>query len=149
MVDDFGVKYIGKEHAEHLFSVLGKFYDIEIDWNGELYCGITLDWHYNDGYVDISMPNYVQKQLVKYKRARPKRPQHCPCTPNPVNYGKKSDKIIHEPDSPFLDKKDKKFIQQVVGSFLYYARAVDMTILTALNAIASEQAAPTERAGQD
>ena len=28
---------------------------------------------------------------------------------------------------------------------MYYARAVDMTILTALNAIASEQAAPTER----
>ena len=36
-------------------------------------------------------------------------------------------------------------MQQVVGSFLYYARAVDMTVLTALNAIASEQAAPTER----
>ena len=91
------------------------------------------------------MPNYVQKQLVKYKRARPKRPQHCPYAPNPVNYGKKSDEIIHEPESPFLDKKDKKFIQQVVGSLLYYARAVDMTILHALSEIASQQAKPTQR----
>ena len=37
----------------------------------------------------------------------------------------------------------KKYIQQVVGSFLYYARAVDLTILLYLNAIAAEQANPT------
>ena len=43
-----------------------------------------------------------------------------------------------------MDKAGKKYIQQVVGSFLYYARAVDMTILHALNEIASEQAEPTE-----
>ena len=36
-------------------------------------------------------------------------------------------------------------MQQVVGSFLYYARAVDMTILHALSEIASQQANPTEK----
>ena len=91
------------------------------------------------------MSNYVQKQLDRYSWKRPKRPQHCPYEPNPVKYGAKSDEIIHEKESPLLDKEDKKFIQQVVGSFLYYARAVDMTILTALNAIATEQAKPTKR----
>ena len=39
-------------------------------------------------------------------------------------------------------------IQQVVGSFLYYARAVDLTILVALNDIATESANPTERTMQ-
>ena len=96
-------------------------------------------------YEDIAMPTYVQKQLDRYQWKKPKRAQHCPYEPNPVHYGKKSDEIVHEKESPMLDEKEKKFIQQVVGSFLYYARAVDMTILTALNAIASEQAAPTER----
>ena len=33
----------------------------------------------------------------------------------------------------------------MVGSFLYYTRAVDMTILSALNAIAGKEANPTER----
>ena len=36
-----------------------------------------------------------------------------------------------------LDKDGQKYIQQVVGSLLYYARAVDITILLALNKIAS------------
>jgi hypothetical protein len=37
-VDTFGVKYIGKQHAEHLMWVLGKHYKMTEDWNGELYC---------------------------------------------------------------------------------------------------------------
>ena len=64
-VDDFGIKYIGKEHALHLLSVLRKHYDVEDDWTGGLYCGVTLDWHYEEGYLDISMPNYVAKQLAR------------------------------------------------------------------------------------
>ena len=35
-------------------------------------------------------------------------------------------------------------IQQVVGSFLYYARAVDLVILAALSDIAADQANPTQ-----
>ena len=36
-------------------------------------------------------------------------------------------------------------MQQVVSSFLYYARPVDLTILHALSEIASQQANPTEK----
>ena len=93
VVDDFGIKYIGKEHVDHLFSVLKQHYEIEIDWGGKLYCGISLNWHYDKKYVDIAMPNYVQKQLIKYQHQKPKRPQHCPYQPNPIFYGKRSDEI--------------------------------------------------------
>ena len=78
VVDDFGVKYVGKQHARHLVNVLSKFYEMEEDWIGKLYCGVTLDWNYREGYVDISMPNYVAKQLVKYRHKAPKRRQNCP-----------------------------------------------------------------------
>ena len=38
-----------------------------------------------------------------------------------------------------------KYVQQeVVGSFLFYACAIDMTILLALSVIASDQANPTK-----
>ena len=40
---------------------------------------------------------------------------------------------------------DTKFVQAVAGTLLYYARAVDATILTALSVIATEQANPTQR----
>jgi len=147
-VDDFGIKYVGEENVQHLLSALRDHYEIDVDWTGALYCGITLDWHYAtnmaDRYVDISMPKYVIKQLVKYEHPMPKRLQHCPYSPNPIQYGKDNQNVTPEDNSPKLDKNGKKRIQQVVGSFLYYARAVDITILMALSSIAAEQANPTE-----
>jgi hypothetical protein len=35
VVDDFGVKYVGQEHAEHLMTCISS------DWNGAAYCGLT------------------------------------------------------------------------------------------------------------
>ena len=46
VVDDFGIKYIGKKHADHLLKVLNQHYEMETDWDGALYCGITLSWNY-------------------------------------------------------------------------------------------------------
>jgi hypothetical protein len=34
VVDDFGVKYVGREHAEHLMACIKKNYNISSDWNG-------------------------------------------------------------------------------------------------------------------
>ena len=118
---------------------------MEEDWKGQLYCGINLNWNYDKGYVDISIPNYVTKKLTEYGYKPCKRQQYCPYEPNPIRYGKNSDNIIHEEESPPLNDKNKKSVQQVLGSFLYYARAIDLTILHALSAIASEQSKPTER----
>jgi len=42
-------------------SVLGKHCNMGEDWKGKLYCGIHLKWNCREGYVDISMPNYVKK----------------------------------------------------------------------------------------
>ena len=52
-----------------------------------------------------------------------------------------------EPDIPStpLDKEGQKFIQAVTGTLLYYSRAVDPTMLVALNAIATQQASPTQK----
>ena len=49
-----------------------------------------------------------------------------------------------EDTSQRLPPSEKKYIQEVIGTFLYYGRAVDSTMLTALLAIASAQAEPTE-----
>ena len=45
-VDDFGVKYVGKKHAEHLLAVLKASYKISNDWSGKRYLGIDLDWEF-------------------------------------------------------------------------------------------------------
>ena len=41
-----------------------------------------------------------------------------------------------------MTAKIKKYVQHVTGTFLYYARAVDSTMLVALSAIASSQSGP-------
>jgi hypothetical protein len=56
VVDNFGVKYVGREHAEHLMECIKKNYNISNDWNGSAYCGLTLEWDYKNRTVDLSMP---------------------------------------------------------------------------------------------
>ena len=43
-----------------------------------------------------------------------------------------------------MSKEDKTFIQEVIGVFLYYVRAVDCTMLAALVSLATQQANPTK-----
>ena len=42
VITDFGVKFRGKQHAEHLIATLKKRHDITVDWDGSLFCGIHL-----------------------------------------------------------------------------------------------------------
>ena len=56
VVDNFGVKYVGKAKAEHLIhAIKAAGYEVTIDWEGELYCDISLSWDYNKRHLDISM----------------------------------------------------------------------------------------------
>ncbi len=43
-----------------------------------------------------------------------------------------------------LDKEGQKYIQAIIGTLLYYSRAVDSTMLVALNVIATQQASPMQ-----
>jgi hypothetical protein len=144
-VDYFGIKYIGKENLQHSYDALQKeTYEIVEDLKGDLYCGIALKWNNAKHHVDLAMVNYVMKQLTKYSHIAPLKPQHCPYLPNPIKYGRDNQAPSPLDDSPLLDEAGKKHLQQIVGSFLYYARAVDPTILMALSEISSQLAAPTE-----
>ena len=46
VVDNFGVKYVGEEHAQHLKHTLEENYTVTTEWDGKQYIGITLDWGY-------------------------------------------------------------------------------------------------------
>ncbi len=60
-------------------------------------------------------------------------------------YGAKAQYVEPDEISTPLDKEGKKYIQAVTGTLLYYSRAVDPTMLVALNAIATQQASPTQK----
>ena len=73
VVDDFGVKHVGKDTADHLIQALNKLYTISINWTGSLYCGLTINWDYNKRKCDISMPTYINEALNKFQYPAPSR----------------------------------------------------------------------------
>ncbi len=88
VVDDFGVKYVGKEHARHLKKVLKMHYKLTCDWTGTHYIGITLDWDDKMRQVHLSMPNYVKKALKQFQHNAGTL-QHSPYPSVPIQYGAK------------------------------------------------------------
>jgi hypothetical protein len=138
------VKYFSKSDAHHLIDAIKAHYKLTIDWSGSLYCGITLDWHYDQGYVDVSMPGYIDRALKKFDHVPPSRNQHAPHTWVEPAYGScRPQSPTPISTAPLLDKQGTNRIQSITGTFLYYGRACDPCILPTLNEIASEQAKPT------
>jgi hypothetical protein len=143
VVDDFGVKYIGKDHVDHLISCTKQQYELTKDWTGDLNCGIKLLWDYDARTLDISMPGYIIKLLIKYKHCITTHPQHCLYAPVPKQYGKAAQTPLPVDISPKFSPKEIKEIQHIIGSILYYACAVDITVLMALRSIAIKQSKGT------
>ena len=59
-------------------------------------------------------------------------------------YGAKVQYMKEAVKSPPQTKEEKKSVQQVIRTFLFYGRAVDGTILTLLSPVVSEQVTPMQ-----
>ena len=66
-VDNFCIKFWSKDDAQYLCNAIGTNFKYTVDSEEKHYYGLTLDWHYNLGFVDISMPKYVWDILKKLK----------------------------------------------------------------------------------
>jgi hypothetical protein len=127
VVDDFAVKYVGKQHAEHLRNALLRTYELTTDWTATVYSGMTLKWDYKSRKCNISMPGYVSNVSSKFQHDSPKQPQHTPSRYVTPVYGAKTQYATKD-ETPPLTAKQCIIIQKVTGSVLYYARAVDPSV---------------------
>jgi hypothetical protein len=140
IVDDFGIKYKAKEDVEHLIHHLKEKYALTVDWDGKTFCGIHLTWNYTatPRSVQLAISGYVGKALKRFNHPQPKKPQHSPHQWTPPTYGAKVQLATNQdPDFQKLTPKQQKFIQEFVGVFLFYGRAIDSTMLPALGTIAT------------
>ncbi len=119
--------------------------DLTQDWAGDLYCCSKLNWDYTTPTLNISMPGYIKKMLHKYKHPLSSKPQRCPYSPACKQYGAKAQAPLLIDISPKLLLDYVKQIQSIVGSILYYAQAIDITVLMALSSNAIEQTKETTR----
>ena len=88
------------------------------------------------------MPNYIEKTLNRFG-AQDIKEANSPAVYIPPKYGRKEKQMATEDNTPRVSGDRKRRIQQIVGTLLYYARAVDPTVLTSINKVASAQANPT------
>jgi Reverse transcriptase (RNA-dependent DNA polymerase) len=145
IVDDFLIHHIGDDNLQHLEATLRKYYTITVDKHATKFCGMTLDWNYQAGHVTLSMPGYVEKALQRFTHQAPAKPQHAPHQWTAPNYGAKVQYADPDDDSMPLDAKGITLLQQIIGTFLYYARAIDNTMLVALGTLAAAQTKGTEQ----
>ncbi len=91
------------------------------------------------------MPGYINIKLQEYEHIMPKKLQTCPYSPEPKKFGTKAQAPLPNDSTPKLDKNGIKCVQKIVGSILYYAQEVDMTVLIALSSIRVEQMKATKK----
>jgi hypothetical protein len=90
------------------------------------------------------MPGYVQKALQRFAHPDPERPQHSPSPWKTVTYGAKIQYADLPDDSTPLTPPEVTRLQEVIGTLLFYTRAVDSTMLVALGTLAASQTKGTE-----
>ena len=149
VVDDFGIKYKGRKHVNHLLDTLKQWYEVAEDWSGTQYCGITLEWDYHRGRVYLSMPGYIEAMLHKYQHTAPSSPQHSPHPYKRPNYGNPVQYADSPDTTPLLSPEDIRKIQGIIGTLLLYARQVDPTMLVAIGTIATAQTKGTQATAQE
>ena len=89
------------------------------------------------------MPGYIKKTLKLFQHTS-KQKQNAPYPTTAIKYGAKQQYAQQESTAPPLNKKGKKVIQQVCGKLLFLGRAVDITLLCPISAIAAQSSKPTE-----
>ena len=90
------------------------------------------------------MNGYIEKFLLKYNHPFPKKPQLSPHKHRKISYGTKEQLVPEEDTSPPLDSQGTKRVQGIVGTLLYYARAMDNKLLVGISAIGAQQASATQ-----
>ena len=90
------------------------------------------------------MSRYVTNKIQKLQHPTQTRPQYSPHKWTPPKYGSTAPQMAHQPeDSPLTKPAEANTSRQVVGTFLYYERTFNSTMIFELNSIAEEHASST------
>jgi len=135
VVDDFGIKYSSWAGTDHLIATLQALYPLKVDWSGSQYHGMTITRDRLARTLSLSLPEYIAKVLQRFKRAGSKHAASSRLYVSPV-YGARVQYVNDQtPDACPLAAAEITEIQGIVGSLLYYARAIYPTMLPAVTAI--------------
>ena len=144
IVDDFFVKFKFQDDADHLITTLQNAgYIIKVDMTAKKYIGVTIERDRLAQTITLSMPGYIAKLLQRFQH-RVLTQAKSPSIYIPPKYGSHVQFPAID-TSPPLSPAATTELQEIVGSVLYYSRAIDATMLPTVGALSSDQATPTQQ----
>ena len=81
-----------------------------------MYIGIELKWYYENGTVQLSMPEYVRAALNYFLHDKPKLTQDSSYPWTQPIYGKNNQMLSEKAPAEELDENNQKRIQKIVGN---------------------------------
>ncbi len=149
VVHHFLVRYSNPSELDHLDSCLSTLYELKVyrDLPRYTYLGYILDYSPTSPSpcMPLSIPNYIPSMLSHLC------PSGCGSASSPAVYTppvSPTDSSLYLSSSSaatlstLVSPAEKTWIQQVVGSLLFYARALDLSLLTAVCQLSSHQSTP-------
>ncbi|KAL7537457.1 hypothetical protein ACHAWF_005768, partial [Thalassiosira exigua] len=117
IVNDFGVEYVSKQHADHLLSVFKQHYKISEDWNGSKFAGTDLEWTYGPRHQDrrrrLAIQDYIGNLLFRKGHKAPTKPQSSLHRHSEIRYGAEQQFTPRSDDSAPLDEGGVKCVQRI------------------------------------
>ena len=148
LIYDFGVDYVGEQHALHHKQALAEHYELTENWKGDLYSGINLEWNYDPIHskqtIRLTMDDYIANLRVKYYHPEPRKLQHSPYKNAPIIYGSKVKYAAKVDDSPTLYSDDILRMQSIVSTLLFYGWSVNNKLLVDLSELRQQQTVATQ-----
>ena len=142
VTDDMNVLCDNEAAKAHFLATLtAAGYDVTVDHKGEKWLGRTVT-RFPDR-VELTVPGYVAKLLARFPH-RHIKPCSTPMIYVPPNYKAPDAQRPTSDDSPPLSAAGILEAQQILGSALWYADAIESPILTACNDLGTEMADPRQ-----
>ena len=79
---------------------------------------MNINWDYTNLEIYLYMLSYVQDALTRFRHALPHKLQDQPYPHVKPTYGPKAQYATDADPSPLLTPAQKKFVQEVTGTFL-------------------------------
>jgi hypothetical protein len=107
------------------------------------YIGLSLDWDYVKRTITLSTPGYIERALTQFEHPPPSKPEYSPHAWNAPTYGS-CQQYVNTITYELLNAKDTERVQEVLGTLLYYAHAIDCTLVPSINTSATNQSCATK-----
>jgi hypothetical protein len=145
IVDDLGVKHTNHEDIQHLIDSISPRWKVKHNASGDKYIGMNLKWNYDptNPSLEISSTETAPKSFARFDTDNNIKRRKTPSRYIAPVYGPKNNEAEETIPSEHVPDM-KNFVQSVNGTYLFYGRIVDYSILEQTNTIGQTQGNPTK-----